>query len=96
MIGVYIIYSHKIDTFYIGITHEDIEERIQKHNIAFYGKKFTAQSKDWELFHFIECNSVSQTIKIEKHIKAMKSRKYIQNLKIYPDISAKLLEKYST
>lgn len=33
--------------------------------------------------------------KIETHIKKMKSKKYIQNLKIYPEIPLKLLVKYA-
>jgi putative endonuclease len=34
--------------------------------------------------------------KIETHIKAMKSKKYINNLKKYPEISLKLIAKYSS
>jgi putative endonuclease len=33
---------------------------------------------------------------IEKHIKAMKSKKYIENLIKYPEMSVKLLQKYET
>jgi len=33
--------------------------------------------------------------KIEIHIKKMKSKKYIQDLKKYPEIAQKLLKKYS-
>jgi len=35
-----------------------------------------------------------QARKIEKQIKRMKSKKYIENLKKYPDIVKKLIEKY--
>jgi putative endonuclease len=33
-------------------------------------------------------------IEIEKHIKRMKSRVYIENLKKYPDVINRLKEKY--
>ena len=90
----YIIYSPSFDAYYIGITHETAEERIKKHNSKHYGSKFTAFTNDWILFISIECEKISQAMAIEKHIKKMKSRVYIQNLKTYPDIIEKLLKKY--
>ncbi len=33
--------------------------------------------------------------KIENHIKKMKSKKYIKDLKKYPEIAQKLIKKYS-
>jgi len=94
MIACYIIYSKQIDKFYIGATQEDVNSRLEKHNSSTYGNKFTSQANDWVLFHFIECNSYAQSINIERHIKKMKSRKYLENLVMYPEISAKLFAKY--
>lgn len=85
-----------MDKFYIGMTQESIPSRIEKHNNKDYGMSFTSQANDWSLFHFIECNSASQAMKIEKHIKNMKSKNYILNLKKYPEISYRLLDKYCT
>ncbi|WP_317206104.1 GIY-YIG nuclease family protein [Zunongwangia profunda] len=90
---VYIIYSQKVDQYYIGET-EDIENRLLKHNTGFFKNSFTAKTNDWELFFSISCYNRTQAQKIEKHIKKMKSRKYIQNLKKHPNISKKLLLKY--
>ncbi len=56
--------------------------------------KFTANAEDWELFLKIECGSKSQGLNIEKHIKKMKSKIYIENLIKYPDIILRLKEKY--
>lgn len=42
----------------------------------------------------LECNSRNQAIRIENHIKGMKSRKYIKNLALFPNISEKLLERF--
>jgi putative endonuclease len=91
---VYIIYSHKINTFYIGLTTDNFELRIEKHNNKFYENKFTSKGIPWERFLVIECLTISQAVKIEKHIKDMKSRKYFFSLKTYPEIINKLLEKY--
>ncbi|MBW7839469.1 MAG: GIY-YIG nuclease family protein [Chitinophagaceae bacterium] len=74
MVSCYIIYSQSIDTFYVGITQESIEFRLAKHNAGTYGTHFTSQAKDWELFLLLPCDSVSQSMKIERHIKKMKSR----------------------
>jgi len=72
------------------------EERLDKHNYAFYGyNKFTASTSDWQLFLAIECKSIGQARKIEAHIKKMKSRKYIQNLLTYPEMIERLLSKYN-
>ena len=69
-------------------------ERIAKHNSPFYGLHYTSKADDWELFHFIECVTIGQAMKIEKHIKKMKSVKYLKNLKSFSAIQSKLLEKY--
>ena len=56
---------------------------------------FTHNADDWVLFHKIDCDSKLAASKIEKHIKSMKSRIYIENLNKYPEMVVKLLEKYS-
>ena len=90
---VYIIFSTDKDAFYIGETM-DINNRIMEHNSNIHKLSFTRRANDWELFFLIECESKLQAQQIEKHIKKMRSRKYYQNLKKYPNISIKLLEKY--
>ncbi len=94
MFYVYIIYSQSIDAFYVGQTI-DISIRIEEHNTKSYDNSSTAKAKDWELYFSIECYSRNQSIFIERHIKSMKSRKYYESLKTYPEISEKLLNKYS-
>ena len=71
-------------------------ERLDKHNHAFYGyDKFTASVNDWQLVLAIGCKSISQARSIEAHIKKMKSRKYIENLKAFPEMTERLLAKYN-
>ena len=94
MNSCYIIFSKKLNRFYIGVCHDDLEERIKKHNEHSYGlNKFTAKADDWELFLKIDCIDFKQAVKIEKHIKSMKSSRYIKNLAQYPEMIEKLKQK---
>ena len=94
MYQVYILYSLAADKYYIGVS-KDVQKRIEMHNDALIEGAYTQIAKDWSLFFQIDCNNKSQALKIEKHIKKMKSRVYIENLKKYPNISKKLLLRYS-
>ncbi len=90
---VYILHSAKLNRFYIGYT-SDFETRIEFHKNA-AAHKYTSNASDWIVFLKILCKSKSQGLKIERHIKKMKSTRYIENLLKYPEIILKLLEKYS-
>ena len=94
MINCYLLYSPKLDSYYIGMSQELIADRILKHNTSFYGAHYTSKTSDWEFYHAIECVTISQAMKIEKHIKKMKSIIYLKNLKKFEAIQLKLLEKY--
>ena len=91
---VYILYSTQKDKFYIGITSTSVEERYEKHLLNHYSNKFTASIKDWEVFHSIECITMEQALKIEKHLKNMKSKTYIRNLIKYPEINLRLKQRF--
>jgi putative endonuclease len=89
---VYILFSAKLNRFYIGFT-SDFDVRMEFHKNA-ESHKFTANAQDWELFLKIECENKTQGLAIEKHIKKMKSKTYVENLIKYPDIISRLKEKY--
>ena len=89
---VYILESEILNRFYTG-SSSNFELRKTFHDNP-EARKFTARAKDWELFLKIDCDSKQQAISIEKHIKNMKSSKYIKNLVIYPEIIQRLKEKY--
>ena len=75
----------------MGVTCENLEDRIKKHNNWSYGShRYTAVSNDWRLFLPIDAEEYSQAIRMERKIKSMKSRKYIENLKRYPDLIEKI------
>ena len=62
---------------------------------SYYGVlKYTHGTKDWKVFLEIECISLAQARSIESHIKRMKNKNYIQNMKKYPEIIDNLLRIY--
>jgi putative endonuclease len=89
---VYILHSETLSRFYTGYT-SNFDLRIEFHQNP-DSRKFTYNAKDWKPFLKINCISQKQAIAIEKHIKKMKSAVYIQNLKKYPEMIARLREKY--
>ena len=91
---VYILYSRSLGHFYIGQT-QSLDERISNHLEKVFPQAYTSLADDWELFHSIACSSRNQSVRIERHIKRMKSRQYLLNLKHFPEITEKLKIKYS-
>jgi putative endonuclease len=93
MAFVYIIYSQNVDVFYVG-SCSNVDDRLEQHNMHLFSDSFTRIANDWQLFWSAEVHSHELALKIEKHIKNMKSRKYYSNIKSYPEILEKLIEKY--
>ena len=94
MASVYILFSKNLDRFYTGSCN-DLDFRLNQHLNKEFAKSFTAKSNDWELFLLIDDLQYEQARLIERHIKKMKSKTYIQNLKKYPELVQKLIAKYS-
>jgi len=91
----YILHSKKLNRFYVGATEFRPEVRLEQHLEKIYNNKaFTAKANDWKIFLAIKCSKKTQAFAIEKHIKRMKSKKYIENLNTYPEIITKLKMKY--
>jgi putative endonuclease len=77
MFYCYIIYSEKLDKFYIGCT-ENIENRLAQHNAGL--SDFTSKGMPWILMYSETFNSRAEAAKREQAIKKKKSRKYIEYL----------------
>ncbi|MGK7391424.1 MAG: GIY-YIG nuclease family protein [Candidatus Cyclobacteriaceae bacterium M2_1C_046] len=92
MFSVYILYSSKIKRFYIGFS-SDVDARIAYHN-SDKNKIWTSRGKPWDKFHIIPDLTEKQAVGIERHTKKMKSRKYLENLKKYSEITERLKMKY--
>jgi putative endonuclease len=92
MVGCYIIFSNKLNKFYIGATQDEVSLRIEKHNLGIYGKhRFTSTADDWKLFLFISARDYAHAIRIERKVKSMKSSTYIRNLAKYQELQEKLV-----
>lgn len=91
---VYVIESIKDGTFYIGKT-SNFEDRLIWHNSFERSQSVTKRKRPWQHFYTLEVENQIVAGKLEKHIKGMKSRKYILNLAKYPEIGQRLIEKYS-
>ena len=92
---VYILYSPSHDKYYTGATTIAAENRLERQLDKYYENKFTEKISDWDLFFKIDCDSMKQAMQIEKHIKKMKSKKYIIDLKKFPEILEKLKLRYA-
>jgi putative endonuclease len=94
MSSVYILYSISADLYYTGST-KDQEQRLIFHLEKEFKSSFTSKYSDWELYFSIENLNISTARKIESHVKKMKSKIYIQNLKRYPEMVEKLIARFS-
>ena len=74
---LYIIWSEKLEKYYIGST-VSLERRLAEHNS---GKaNFTRKGIPWNMVYSEEFNTKMDAQKRERYIKRMKSRKYIESL----------------
>jgi putative endonuclease len=77
MAWVYILYSKKIDKYYVGAC-TDLDRRFYEHNLGH--SKFTSTGIPWELVYTEEWEDLVLAKQRELKIKKMKSRIYIQEL----------------
>ncbi len=74
---MYILFSDKLNKFYIGACTE-IDRRLYEHNIGH--SKFTKTGIPWKLIYSEEFATLQEAKSRELKIKKMKSRKYIEDL----------------
>ena len=72
---VYIIYSEKLDRYYVGYS-ENIQDRLFRHINS--GSKSTKKTNDWRLVYSQQFDSKSAANQRELEIKRKKSRKYVE------------------
>lgn len=90
---VYVLYSKKLERYYIG-SCIDLQRRLEEHKHGIYKNSFTAKANDWELLFSIDSLAYQQARRIEAHIKKMKSRKYIEDLIKYSGMKDILIERF--
>lgn len=74
---VYILFSIKLNRFYVGYTSLTIEERLNYHLSNHKG--FTAKAKDWEVVWTKIINSKSEALTLEKKIKKRGAKRFIDD-----------------
>ena len=74
---IYILYSSKLNKYYVG-AYTDLERRLYEHNIGH--SKFTSTGIPWVIKYSETFETLQEAKKRELMIKKMKSRKYIENL----------------
>lgn len=74
---VYILYSEKLDRYYIGVT-ENVEKRLQKHLCNHSG--FTGKAADWSICLTEPYPDKTAALKREKQLKGWKNRQRIEQL----------------
>ena len=77
MYHVYILYSNKLDKYYIGHT-SDIVARLRRHNSNHKG--WTGKANDWEVVYSEDYQTKNEAYSRERQLKAWKSRKRIEAL----------------
>ena len=77
MCFVYILFSKKLNMYYVGST-SNLEDRLIRHNSG--RSKFTKPGVPWELVYKKAYDTKSDSMKAELYIKSQKSRIYIENL----------------
>jgi len=90
----YVIYSPRLDSYYIG-SCRDFDLRLEAHRSKKYAQSYTRKSDDWECYLRIETLTIEHALRLERKIKRMKSRHYIEHLKRYPELIEKILSETS-
>ena len=79
MYFIYILYSPSSDKFYVGYT-ENVSKRIFMHNNPIRNS-YTSKHRPWILKKTFKIgNNKTVALKVERKIKKMKSRKYLEQL----------------
>lgn len=78
MPACYILFSPKINKFYIGSTSGKVEDRLKKHLSNHSG--FTGKVKDWVIVYAEDFDSIQLAHSRELEIKAWKSKSRIEAL----------------
>ncbi len=74
---LYIIYSSKIDRYYVGIT-ENLNLRLERHNLGW--GRYTKRGIPWVMVYSEKFPTKANALKREHEIKKYKSRTYIERL----------------
>ena len=89
---LYILYSKTADKYYVGETI-DVELRLNMHNNHVFNNSFSKIANDWIVKLIFEQLEKSNILFLEKFVKRMKSRKFIEKLIEEPQILTSILSR---
>ena len=89
---LYILYSISINKYYVGET-PDVSIRIKQHNLHYFSKSLTKAASDWKVALSLECASKEEAVYLEKFVKKMKSRHFIEKVIANHEILTDILKK---
>mgnify|MGYP001238677790 FL=1 len=75
---VYILFSERLGKYYVGQT-SDLDKRLKRHNSGI--ERFTRLGTPWVLVHSELTNSRAEAMKLEKKIKNLGAKRYLELLK---------------
>ena len=79
-----------MDKYYTGETN-NVPERIRIHNSHKNIKAFTKAASDWESKLIFKCETKNDAVYLERYIKRMKSRIFIEKVVDHPEILTDIL-----
>ncbi|GAB5523515.1 MAG: hypothetical protein Roseis2KO_13870 [Roseivirga sp.] len=77
---VYIIYSHKLRTFYKGQT-QDLNDRLSRHNNGY--EKATTSGRPWTLLWATQKGSRREALLLEKKLKNLSQKRLLEFMMKY-------------
>ncbi len=89
---VYILYSDSANKYYIGES-SDPNNRLQQHLAHHFKTNFTKIADDWNLVLEKELPLKEDAVYLEKFIKRMKSKRFIEKIIDNPEILDDILSK---
>jgi len=89
---LYILYSRKLHRYYIGET-PDLERRFLQHQHHYFKKNFTRSAEDWKIVLSKVVASKEKALLLERFIKRMKSKKFIEKIIPQPKILDDIISK---
>src|SRR5690554_7623462 len=71
----------------------DVENRLIQHNTHYFKTNFSKSANDWKLLLKYPCENRKESLFLERFLKRMKSRKFLQKVIAYPEILSDILNK---
>ena len=89
---LYVIYSPSIDRYYVGES-PNVINRLDQHNSHYFRKGFTKAAQDWKIVLSTAWEHKDDAMYLEKFMKRMKSKTFIEKIIEDRTILKDILEK---